>query len=730
MTTGLLLHVLGECCIEPESPADRPATITSTQRRILARLALSGGSAVSIAELTDAVWSSPPPANARTAIQNQISRLRSTWGNDLVRTTRSGYELGCPTDADSMVASAQRAERLLEAGDISAAFESADDAIEHWAGQPYADIEHLPEVAVADRALHAALRGAEDLRLEAALRLGRPVWAAIEAERLHAADPLDERRQALRVRAMLLAGRRGEALAAANTARRHLRDELGVAPGPWLAAAEAEALGAVGGARSTAAAPGAATIYPISTPQAAESGDGVDFEEGLRGVLAALEPTEAITTAREVAAAANRSGEHQDAVRWLSRSLEIPDVDASTRLMLRIELGDAQRLAGDPAHLSTLIDVAHEAIEAGDERASAAACFALLQLGASTTSGQPIPEVVTIIEQALPRITEPELRAPVLSAASLASSLIGIAARSRELFTEAMAIPVSNETRARVLPFAYMAVGAPRDLPLRRTAADELSELAERLDDPVAAFEAAQLSFSVGLQEGDGERARAAVDEMASLVSRVGDTGRQWALLFARAAIAHLDGEDTKCEQLSERAQRYFSAVSPARAAAAHAGQLIALRVTQSRITELAPMLTKLTEAQPGIPAFQAAAALSVVGTDPESARSRATLALDLAQEDSTWLAGHAIGARAAAALGDAALCARYLNRLLPWSGLGIWQGTCSYGPVDTAIALLGRAMGDVKAADAHAARAHETAQSLRGLPFTAELCRAGFAQV
>lgn len=442
----------------------------------------------------------------------------------------------------------------------------------------------------------------------------------------------------------------------------------------------------------------------------------------MRGALSNLEPAEAITTAREVAAAANRSGEHQDAVLWLSRCLEVPEVDRRTRLMLRIELGDSQRLAGDPTHLSTLLDAAREALDTADDEAIAAACFALLQLGASSTSGRPIPEVQTTLKRALPRLRDPELRAPVLAAASLATSLIGVAARSRELLMEAFELPVSDETRARVLPFAYMALGSPGDLPVRRAAAAELTELSARLGDPVAEFEAAQLRFSVALQDNRGADARQAADDLAQIVSRIGDTGRQWALLFVRAAIAHLDGDEERCEQLSERAQLLFTPVSPARAAAAFAGQIIALRLTQGRIDELAPMLTGIATAQPGIPAFQSAAALAGARTDPESARTRAALALDLSQDDATWLAGHAMGARAAAQLGDPELCARYLKRLAPWTGLGIWQGTCSYGPVDTPIALLHRALGDEAAAAHHAGLAAAAATSLGARPFLEEL--------
>lgn len=704
----LLMRVLGECRLEPslgEQSAEAIAPLeppTLTQRRILARLALRAPLPVSIAELAEAVWEATPPTNFRQAIQNQVSRLRASWGEHLVRTVPAGYVLHARTDAAMFVELVAQAEQALRVGDAEAAFRDADAAVTMWRGDPFAEIGHLAEVHSARRTLTLAHSGAECLRLDAAIAIGRVVWATIEAERLAAEDPLDERRQALRVRALLRAGQRGRSLAAATTARLLLRDELGVEPGRWLATAEAEALGAVG-------AP------PPRTGSIPES------------ALTNLEPQEAIATAREVAAAANAIGEHKEAVRWIARALDVVGSSDQTRLMLRIELGDAQRLAGDPAHLGTLLDAAREAIESGDEGVLARACFALLQLGATSTSGTQVPEVSAVIEQALPHIANPEVRAPVLAAASLAKSLVGLAARSRELFIEAFGMPVSDASRGQVLRFGYMALGAPGDLDLRRSVTTELTAIAERLGDPVDTFEAAQLRFSMALQEGDGAGARNAVDTMGQIISRVGDTGRRWSLLFSRAAIAHLDGDDEKSEWLSVQAEQLFAPVSPARAAAAHAGQLIALRMTQGRMATLLPLLTALSDDQPGIPAFHAAAALALCGTDDDGVKRHASLALDLAQEDATWLAGHVIGARAVAALGDRPLAERYLERLLPWAGRGVWQGTCSFGPVDTAIALLLRCLGDTDGAREHATRARAVAASLGARGFLAELADCGF---
>ncbi|MFD5560395.1 winged helix-turn-helix domain-containing protein [Kitasatospora griseola] len=46
------------------------------RRSVLALLLLRRNRAVSVAQLTEALWVAEPPANARTVVQSHISRLR------------------------------------------------------------------------------------------------------------------------------------------------------------------------------------------------------------------------------------------------------------------------------------------------------------------------------------------------------------------------------------------------------------------------------------------------------------------------------------------------------------------------------------------------------------------------------------------------------------------------------------------------------------------------------
>ena len=89
---------------------------------------------------------------------------------------------------------------------------------------------------------------------------------------------------------------------------------------------------------------------------------------------------------------------------------------------------------------------------------------------------------------------------------------------------------------------------------------------------------------------------------------------------------------------------------------------------------------------------------------------------------DFTAVAGLMFGGRAAAAIGDRELGARFREMLAPWSGLGVWQGTCSYGPVDATLMVLARLAGDAAAMDRHRAVAEAWIERMDAPVFAREL--------
>jgi hypothetical protein len=437
-----------------------------------------------------------------------------------------------------------------------------------------------------------------------------------------------------------------------------------------------------------------------------------------------IDPAGAARAALGAAALATRVGAHRDAAAWCASAGRAAQACSDDALVITAEVahGDALRLAGDPTHRQILHDAARRAIGADNTDLLAAAAFALLQLGASSETGKDDDEAIEIARCALELVTDPDRRAPIAAAASLAHSMAPGSEECRTMLLDAERTARSSESRRRVLPFAYLALGLPDDLERRVTFANELTHLAREADDPAARFEALHLICSNAIQQADGAGLRAAVAEMQATIDAVGDVGRRWALLYGQAAVAHLDDRLDESERLSTLALELFSPVSPSRAMATFGSQLLVIRLAQHRADELAPVFADLAETQPGVPAWHAALAVTIVGDDPETARHHAALALDGVPRDFTWLAAHLIGARAAARLGDVELIERYLERLRPWSGRVCWQGTCAYGPVDTVLASLEQAAGATSAGDEHLRRARRLAENLLAPVFLREL--------
>ncbi|MET9362717.1 BTAD domain-containing putative transcriptional regulator [Streptomyces sp. NPDC006632] len=222
----------------------RPVAVGGARlRALLTALALRPGRAVPVGVLVAEVWGDEPPADAPGALQALVGRLRRGLGHGAVFSAESGG-YGLAAEADDI--DLHRFERLaadgaraLEEGDAAKAATLLDDALALWAGPALAD---LPDPgALAARADTRRL-DARRLRLDAALALGRADETLAELAALCGSHPLDEPLNALRIRALRSAGRPAEALAAYESVRATLADELGTDPGPELRAIHAELL--------------------------------------------------------------------------------------------------------------------------------------------------------------------------------------------------------------------------------------------------------------------------------------------------------------------------------------------------------------------------------------------------------------------------------------------------------------------------------------------------------
>ena len=203
-------------------------------------------------------------------------------GTRLVR-VGAGYRLVLgPGDLDVavFVDLTGQAREAARAGDAVGARQLFGQALACWRGAALADAAPLcPRLAGEAARLEELRLAVVEERVGCDLALGRHGEVAAELAGLVSEFPLRERLAELLMTALYRCGRRGEALAAYDTTRRVLAEQLGLDPGPVLAGLQARvladdpALAAPASAAAPGAAPGAAEgVAPGVVPRQLPAG--------------------------------------------------------------------------------------------------------------------------------------------------------------------------------------------------------------------------------------------------------------------------------------------------------------------------------------------------------------------------------------------------------------------------------------------------------------------------
>jgi DNA-binding SARP family transcriptional activator/pimeloyl-ACP methyl ester carboxylesterase len=280
----MALAVLGPVAVEGPSGAV-PVTGRKT-REVLVLLALAAPRPMTAAALAERLWDEPPPSAIKT-VQAHVSRVRTalaaadgTAGQ--LAGGPSGYRLVAdPTRLDVLAVEdlRRRARVATLAGHDHDAAGWLVTARTAWRGEPELPATHAGDAERA-RLAEEHLLLVED-QLAAEIAAGRPAAAVGELEAMTALHPLRERLWELRMTALYRSGRQADAVAAFQTARRHLRDEVGMEPGPRL---RALAEGVLRHTLPTAPPPGHPTqsAVPFDGPHYADA-DGVHVAWGAYG---------------------------------------------------------------------------------------------------------------------------------------------------------------------------------------------------------------------------------------------------------------------------------------------------------------------------------------------------------------------------------------------------------------------------------------------------------------
>jgi predicted ATPase/DNA-binding SARP family transcriptional activator len=209
------------------------------ERALAARLALARGAAVPDGRLSRDLWGEVDrPAERLRVLASRLRRALGPHAAALTR-TRAGYALAAvPADLVAAEAAASRLRTGLRAGDHDGVRAAAADALGGWRGAAFADLRAIPYAAVEGQRLDGWRVELSVERLAAEIALGAGTSVVGELERLAAEHGLHERLHGLLAVALYRAGRQAEALDRLAGLRRALAGDLGVDPGPELAALE------------------------------------------------------------------------------------------------------------------------------------------------------------------------------------------------------------------------------------------------------------------------------------------------------------------------------------------------------------------------------------------------------------------------------------------------------------------------------------------------------------
>ncbi len=204
-------------------------------RRLLVFVLTRSRRSASIEEIIDGLWGESPPRTARETVHVLVSRIRKAVGASAVERIPSGYRITLALDLDRFLAAFETAERLRRI-DPAAALAVVADALTRSGGAIFGEFANEPWLSASVNMFLERRRTAEELWSGLQLEIGAAAEVIHHLEDAAAREPLREIRWEHLVTALYRAERQSDALGAYDRARRHLRESLGLEPGPALRA--------------------------------------------------------------------------------------------------------------------------------------------------------------------------------------------------------------------------------------------------------------------------------------------------------------------------------------------------------------------------------------------------------------------------------------------------------------------------------------------------------------
>jgi hypothetical protein len=363
------------------------------------------------------------------------------------------------------------------------------------------------------------------------------------------------------------------------------------------------------------------------------------------GVVAGGDPTKAVEFGLEAGRQAFEQLADEVALSRYRAAWDALCRGAPTSKMLRRELllrlGETENRLGRSTSYDTLLEAASLASAARDSPRLVRAALALAR--DRPHPGEPVDEPrVTVLRAALVANPTRSQRAVLLAALATEQTFAAPLADVQSLVDEALRhadVEADDSVLTRVLTStAWVHLGTSDPDELMARSARHL-QVARRLRDPAAAFDATSHRVLAALTKGDAAAVEDAVNELGRLARELGTADRTWQALTYQAIQALQRGDLEATRRAVDRAYEIATEHAIAEGRASRAALLFGLRFEEGRLAELVPELSSVAESAPALSIFRAAAlvAASESGEEREVRDSLSGVVSAMLAEPADW---------------------------------------------------------------------------------------------
>ena len=409
-----------------------------------------------------------------------------------------------------------------------------------------------------------------------------------------------------------------------------------------------------------------------------------------------------------------------DAIRWFTQALDRRAADEEERCDVLTGLGEAQRQLGDGAFRDTRLEASAIAERLRDHERLTRAILANT-LGPFGAAGSRDEQRIDAIERALAIVPSDSAHRPrMLAILGKELYFSGYPERGSALSEEALALARTRSDRrecARVMAFTT-AISPIEDIDAHAALVHELAELAEDFNDPELRFRAANARFIYAMHSGDAAQLDAGLALMDELATAIGQPILRWTMLWAKSARRALAGDLDEAERVTLEAAALAAEHGRREAGLITFGQLLAVRIEQDRLEELAEPAESYAARNPRIVLLRVTCAFiaAETGRVGEAAAMLAAIAAGgfAFPFDRTRAFNLARCADVALRVGAQEHAAELYDRLLPWRAqFATPAAVSSRGSVELSLGRLASALGR-PGADEHFAAAQRAHERLR----------------